>query len=139
MKHKFIKFTLLSVIATAIIACKNDDDDSTFNLAESYSIDRFKVLNIPTNISGTFTWKINDSLISENSTLDFISPFAKTYPLTLKVEANGTTTTYSSKIIVNKETSSYSKYIQTSLISVLPLDNSLMKFRNMSLEIRLKI
>jgi len=68
-------------------------------------------LNIPTNISGTFTWSINDSLISENSTLDFISPYSKTYPLTLKVESNGTTTTYISKIIVNKELVSYSKYI----------------------------
>lgn len=119
MKHKFIKFTLFSILTIGIIACKSDREEQdeviapTEVIKDSYTIDRFKVLNISPEVSGTskLTWSVNDSLISENAALDFISPFAKTYPLTLKLETNGTTTTYTSKIIVNKETSAYSKYI----------------------------
>lgn len=119
MKHTFLKFTFLSILTSGMIACKSDREEQeeitapTEVLKDSYTIDRFKVLNINPNVSATskLTWSVKDSIISENSTLDFISPFAKTYPLTLKVETNGTTTTYSSKIIVNKETSVYSKYI----------------------------
>lgn len=121
MKHfKILKLTLLSFLLVGMIACKRDRDEdvgdgnsSTGVLKDSYSIDRFKVLNILPNISGNakLTWIIKDSATSESNTLEFISPYAKTYPLTLKVEANGTTTTYTSKIIVNKESVSYSKYI----------------------------
>lgn len=108
-----IVFTSLS-LASVLIACKNDNDeeDSNFTgLQESYTIDRFKVLNIDPKIAGTFTWSINDSIISNDSQLEFISPVVKTYPLTLKVESNGTTKTYNSKIIVNHEAGNFSKYI----------------------------
>ncbi|WP_426275638.1 cell surface protein [Chryseobacterium sp. S-02] len=108
-----IAFTSLS-LAGVIVACKsdNDEDDSNFTgLQESYTIDRFKVLNIDPKIAGNFTWSINDSVISQDSQLEFISPVVKIYPLTLKVESNGATRTYNSKIIVNHEAGNFSKYI----------------------------
>lgn len=112
---KFLKITFLSLILIAVIGCKSDRDEEengNFNgLDESYTIDRFKVLNINPKISGTFTWSINDSIISENSELDFISPVVKTYPLTLRIASNGGVKTYNSKIIVNHEAGTYSKYI----------------------------
>ncbi len=109
---KYLKISLLSVLFVGIAACKSDDDDFTFNgLEESYSIDRFNVLSIPTNVSANVTWSINDSIISQNSELEFISPTVETYPLTLKIERNGNIQTYKSKIIVNHEAGNYSKYI----------------------------
>jgi hypothetical protein len=111
---KIIKTTLFSVILLGTIGCKSDrdEDDSTFKgLEESYTIDRFKVLNVDPKTGGNFIWSINDSIISQDSQLDFISPVVKTYPLTLKMEVNGTVKTYNSKIIVKQETGTYSKYI----------------------------
>ncbi|MCA6066787.1 cell surface protein [Chryseobacterium sp. RG1] len=112
---KFLKITCASLaFASAVVACKsdNDEDDSAFTgLKESYTIDRFKVLNIDPKIAGNFTWSINDSIISQDSQLEFISPVVKTYPLTLKIESNGSTKTYNSKIIVNHEVGNFSKYI----------------------------
>jgi hypothetical protein len=111
---KIIKTTLFSVILLGTIGCKSDrdEDDSAFNgLEESYTIDRFKVLNIDPKTGGNFIWSINDSIISQDSQLDFISPVVKTYPLTLKMDVNGTVKTYNSKIIVKQETGTYSKYI----------------------------
>ncbi|MCS3867904.1 hypothetical protein J3D55_000820 [Chryseobacterium ginsenosidimutans] len=111
---KIIKTTLFSVILWGTIGCKSDrdEDDSAFKgLEESYTIDRFKVLNIDPKTGGNFIWSINDSIISQDSQLDFISPVVKTYPLTLKMEVNGTVKTYNSKIIVKQETGTYSKYI----------------------------
>lgn len=113
---KYLKISLLSVLFIGTVACKSDDDDFAFNgLDDSYSIDRFKVLSIPTNVSANVTWSINDSIISQNSELEFISPKVDTYPLTLKIERNGNIQTYSSKIIVNHETGTYSKYISNVL------------------------
>lgn len=109
-----LKTALLSTVLIGAIGCKSDseDEDINFNgLEESYTIDRFKVLNIDTKMGGNFTWSINDSIISQDSQLDFISPLVKTYPLTLKIESGGTTKTYNSKIIVKQETGTYSKYI----------------------------
>lgn len=119
MKNRNLKIAFCSALFLGIIACKNDEEDRDGGilpvqlLKDSYTIDRFKVLNIAPEISANskLTWSVGDSLISNNLDLDFISPYVKTYPLTLKVEANGTTTTYSSKIIVNKENTAYSKYI----------------------------
>ncbi|MFC3160408.1 hypothetical protein SAMN05443633_102276 [Chryseobacterium arachidis] len=117
MSKKFlnsIKTVLLSAVLIGTIGCKNDDarDESNFNgLEESYTIDRFKVLSIPTNVSGNITWSINDSIISQDSQLEFISPVVKTYPLTLKIGTGADIKTYQSKIIVKQEAGTYSKYI----------------------------
>jgi hypothetical protein len=112
---EFLKITFLSFVLIAVIGCKSDRDEEenvSFNgLDESYTIDRFKVLNINPKVPGTFTWSINDSIISQNSELDFISPSVKTYPLTLKIASNGSVKTYNSKIVVNHEAGTYSKYI----------------------------
>ncbi|ASK31590.1 cell surface protein [Chryseobacterium sp. T16E-39] len=110
---KIIKTMLVIFLLIEVTACKSDrDEESPFKgLDASYSVNRFKVLNIAANVSGKMTWSIKDSIISEGSELDFISPYAKTYPLTLKIENNGSVKTYQSTIIVNKETGSYSKYI----------------------------
>jgi len=96
-----------------MIACKHDDaDEFTFNgLDDSYTIERLRVLSIPTNASGSVTWSINDSIISQNSELEFISPTADAYPLTLKINNKGNEQVYHSKIIVTKEKTPYSKYI----------------------------
>lgn len=108
----YLKISLLSMLLIGVVSCKSDDDDFSFNgLDGSYSVDRFKVLSIPTNISGKLTWSINDSIISQSSELEFISPKSDTYPLTLKIDVNGNVQTYNSKIIVNHETGTYSKYI----------------------------
>lgn len=108
-----LKTALFSTILIGTIGCKSDnEEDINFNgLEESYTIDRFKVLNIDPKTGGNFVWSINDSIISQDSQLDFISPVVKTYPLTLKIDVNGTVKTYNSKIIVKQETGTYSKYI----------------------------
>ncbi|WP_345990890.1 cell surface protein [Chryseobacterium sp. Chry.R1] len=114
---KIIPAVLVIFLLTGMSGCKSDrDEESSFKgLEESYTINRFKVLNIPVNVPGKLTWSIKDSIISEGSELDFISPYAKTYPLTLKIEQNGNVKTYQSTIIVNKEPGSYSKYIASVL------------------------
>lgn len=86
-------------------------------LKESYTISRFKVLTINPNLAANsqLTWSVNDSIISETAQLEFISPYAKNYPLTLKVNSNGVVTTYNSTITITKETTTYSKYISNVL------------------------
>lgn len=114
---KILKTVLAVFLLVGMTACKSDrDEDSPFNgLEESYTINRFNVLNIAANVSGKMTWSIKDSIISEGSELDFISPYIKTYPLTLKIDQNGKVKTYQSTIIVNKEPGSYSKYVSNVL------------------------
>lgn len=109
----YLKIGFLSVFLVGVIACKHDDQDEfTFNgLDDSYTIERLRVLSIPTNASGSVTWSINDSIISQNSELEFISPTADAYPLTLKISNKGNEQVYHSKIIVTKEKTPYSKYI----------------------------
>ncbi|TZF96231.1 cell surface protein [Chryseobacterium panacisoli] len=109
----YLKIGFLSCFLVGVIACKHDgEDEFTFNgLDDSYSIERFKVLSIPTSASGSVTWSINDSIISQNSELEFISPTADAYPLTLKINNKGNEQVYHSKIIVTKEKTPYSKYI----------------------------
>jgi hypothetical protein len=109
----YLKIGILSVFLVGVIACKHDDQDEfTFNgLDDSYTIERLRVLSIPTNASGSVTWSINDSIISQNSELEFISPTADAYPLTLKINNKGNEQVYHSKIIVIKEKTPYSKYI----------------------------
>ncbi len=106
-------------ILFGFIACQTDREDEQGNensaeiLQETYTINRFKVLNITTDLpeNSKFTWSIHDSVISQTSQLDFISPYLKNYPLTLKVETNGVVKTYQSIINVTKEPGNYSKYI----------------------------
>jgi hypothetical protein len=113
-----LKTILLSSLLLGAAACKSDSEEVveevTFPaevLKESYTIDRLRLLNIDPKIEGKLTWSINDSIISENQELDFVSSYAKTYPLTLKVEVKGLVKSYQSSIIVNKEVTPYSKYI----------------------------
>lgn len=113
-----IKTVLFSSVLLGTAACKSDTEEImeeiTFPsevLKESYTIDRLKILNIDPKIEGKLTWSINDSVISENLQLDFVSAYAKTYPLTLKVEVKGAVKIYKSSIIVNQESAPYSKYI----------------------------
>ncbi len=115
-KKKILQITLSFALLTGIFACKSDRDDGTESqevLKSSYSVERFKVLDITPNIAAgaKLTWSIQDSVISENTVLQFISPYQKTYPLMLKVEYNGKSTTYTSSINVIKESTTYSKYI----------------------------
>lgn len=109
----YLKTGLLSFFLLGAIACKHDDEDEfTFNgLDDSYTIERLKVLSIPTNASGSVTWSINDSIISQNSELEFISVNADAYPLTLKIRNKGNEQVFHSKIIVTKEKIPYSRYI----------------------------
>lgn len=114
---KILKMILLSVFVLGFIGCGTDKEEDlgipAVLLKDSYSIDRFKVLNIAPNLpaNSQVTWMANDSVISQNSQLDFISPYQKTYILTLKVEINGNVKTYTSSINVTKEAGTYSKYI----------------------------
>ena len=118
-KMKILKFTLLTIFLLGFIGCGGDKDEDLGNenplavLKESYTIDRFKVLNINPALAANskLTWSVNDSVISDNAQLDFISPYLKNYPLTLKVETNGAIKIYTSLINVTKETGTYSKYI----------------------------
>ncbi|MFP8895152.1 cell surface protein [Chryseobacterium sp. EZn1] len=109
----YLKTGLLSFFLLGLIACKHDDEDEfTFNgLDDSYTIERLKVLSIPTNASGSVTWSINDSIISQNSELEFISVDADAYPLTLKIRNKGNEQVFHSKIIVTKEKTPYTRYI----------------------------
>lgn len=113
-----LKNILLCSILLGVAACKSDTDEVAEEvifpaevLKESYTVDRLKLLNVDPKIEGKLTWSINDSVISDQLQLDFISSHAKTYPLTLKVELKGAVKTYQSSIIVNKELTPYSKYI----------------------------
>lgn len=114
-----LKSTLVLTLLLGFISCGTDREDDSGNqnqgetLKESYTIDRFKVLNIDLKmpVNSKLTWSIKDSVISESLQLDFISPYLKNYPLTLKVETNGVVKTYQSSINVTKETGNYSKYI----------------------------
>ncbi len=112
---------LLSLLFAGIVAsCQHDDEVTavpvdpevippTFKgLDTAYTIERFRVLSIPTGISGKMTWSINDSIISQNSELEFISTKTATYPLTLKV---GNDKVFHSKIKVTKEAGTFSRYI----------------------------
>ncbi|MBP2618412.1 cell surface protein [Chryseobacterium jejuense] len=124
MNKKTIKYLttgFLSLLLAGIVAsCQNDDEVAapvptdpevippTFKLDTAYTIERFRVLSIPTDISGKVTWSIKDSIISENSELEFISTKTATYPLTLKVGANKV---FQTKIVVTKEAGTLSKYI----------------------------
>ncbi|EJL76197.1 hypothetical protein [Chryseobacterium populi] len=114
---KILKIAALAFLLIGPAACKSDDDDinngniSFDGLKDSYTVDRFKVLNIAPNVTGKLTWSINDAVISEDAELDFISPYSDTYPLTLKIENNGMVKTYKSTIIVKQETGTYSRYI----------------------------
>lgn len=116
-----LKTGLLSLLFVGVIAaCQSDDEVAApapidpevippaFKLDTAYTVERFRVLSIPTDISGKITWSIKDSIISENSELEFISTKTATYPLTLKVGANKV---FHSKIIVKKEAGTFSKYI----------------------------
>ncbi len=118
MNKNFFKIALFSILFLGFAACDKDSDTEenllpSEVLKESYTIERFKVLNIATALPATakLTWSVKDSIISEAADLDFISPFQKNYLLTLKVEINGETKIYSSAISVTKETGTYSKYI----------------------------
>lgn len=109
-----IKLSLSSALLMGVLSCKSEREEEDLNftgLEESYTTDRFRVLNIDPKTGGIFKWSINDSIISQESQLDFISPVVKTYPLTLTIEAAGNTRTYHSKIIVKPEAVSYSRYI----------------------------
>ncbi|WP_374173603.1 cell surface protein [Flavobacterium tructae] len=118
-----LKSTLVLTLLLGFISCGTDREEESENenfgetLKESYMIDRFKVLNIDLklNSNSKLTWSIKDSVISESLQLDFISPYAKNYPLTLKVETNGVVKTFQSIINVTKETGNYSKYISNVL------------------------
>lgn len=109
-----LKTIVSSAVLIGAIGCKSDTDEESSGfsgLEESYTVDRFKVLTVDPKMGGNFTWSINDSLISQDSRLEFISPVAKEYPLTLKIESGGSTKTYHSRIIVKKEAGTYSRYI----------------------------
>jgi len=121
LNKDLLKIILFSILFLGFVACDKDNDVEDLLpvevLKDSYTIDRFKVLNITTELPNTakLIWSINDSIISESADLDFISPFEKNYPLTLKVELNGETKIYTSLINVLKETKAYSKYISNVL------------------------
>lgn len=113
---KFLKAALVFVFLLGITACESDKEEienAANVLSNSYTINRFKVLNINpvTSDDAKVTWSINDSVISQTAELEFISPYLKIYPLTLKIEINGVVKTYQSTINVTKEAVSYSKYI----------------------------
>jgi hypothetical protein len=117
-----LKIVLFSILFIGFASCDKDNDAEeellpAEVLKETYAIDRFKVLSIATDLpsAAKLTWTIKDSIISENADLDFISPYAKSYPLTLKVEVNGEAKFYTSVINVTKETGTYSKYISNVL------------------------
>lgn len=117
---EILKTTLFLIFLIGFTACEKDNDEELLPaevLKESYTIDRFKVLNIATDLpnNAKLTWSIKDSIISENADLDFISPYQKNYPLTLKIEINGAVKIYTSSINVTKETGTYSKYISNVL------------------------
>lgn len=111
---KLIKLSVVSAFLIGTVGCKSEreEDESVFTgLEESYTIDRLRVLNIDPKSKGTFKWSINDSIISQESQLDFISPVVKTYPLTLTIDFAGNIKTFHSKIIVKPEAVPYSRYI----------------------------
>lgn len=113
-----IKTVLFTSVLLGTAACKSDSEEvmeevvfPTEVLKESYTIDRLKLLNIDPKIEGKLTWSIDNSVISDQLQLDFVSAKVQNYPLTLKVEIKGVVKIYKSTIIVNKEAAPYSKYI----------------------------
>ncbi|QCX52661.1 cell surface protein [Elizabethkingia sp. JS20170427COW] len=118
-KLTWLNVATFSLLALGSVACSSDreevlNEEISVDLLDSYAIDRFKVLEITPKVpaNAKLTWKIQDSLVSESANLEFISPYTKTYPLTLTIEINGKVTQHQSKIIVNKEAKPYSRFIE---------------------------
>lgn len=115
MKSNIQKINLLMILLSLIIVSCRRDDNWEVVLEKNYSTECFKVLQIIPNLSGLsspkLTWSIDGNVVSENLQLDFVSPYNKEHTVTLKVESNGTVKTYTSSVMVSKESVIYSKYI----------------------------
>lgn len=128
MRKIITQNTLLFGTLLAMFSCKDDrgvEEDNgltSITIENHYSIVRFKVLNISSGAkeSSKVEWyaKVSDgnnatkdSLLSQMSTLEFISPYAKNYDIILKVYEGEKVMEYPTKISVMKESLPYSKYI----------------------------
>ncbi|MGL5233399.1 MAG: PKD-like domain-containing protein, partial [Empedobacter falsenii] len=112
---------LLSVLGLALIQSCNDDENiieanpDNVTLQASYDATRLKIIPIEPTLSGfenaTFTWKLGNEIIGTEKVLGFVSDKAGAYDLTLEIKSITTTKTAKTKINVQQETKTYSKYI----------------------------
>ncbi len=111
MKPKHLIFLL------ALGACTADDflqPDIPIGILEpSYTVNRFKVLEIKPNIplSASFIWKVDGKEYSKAPVFEFISTEIAPHTLNLEVSYNGKSLTYTSTINVTEEDKKFSEYI----------------------------
>ncbi|MGV0753141.1 PKD-like domain-containing protein [Empedobacter brevis] len=112
---------LLSVLGLALIQSCSDDENiietnpDNVTLQASYDATRLKIIQIEPTLSGfenaTFTWKLGNEIIGTEKVLGFVSDKAGAYDLTLEIKSITTIKTAKTKINVQQETKTYSKYI----------------------------
>ena len=91
--NKNLKLLAIAALAGSATFSACSDDDLTpiaVTLNDSYTVDKCKVLTITPTVTGatseTYCWAIGDSVISEASTLEFISLKAGSFTVNLTVK-----------------------------------------------------
>ncbi|MCA4776813.1 PKD-like domain-containing protein [Empedobacter stercoris] len=112
---------LLTALSFALIqSCSDDENIISVNpdnatLQASYEADRLKIISIEPTISGfenaTYTWKLGNEIIGNEKTLGFVSDKVGAYDLTLEIKSLTDIKTLQTKINVQQETTTYTKYI----------------------------
>ncbi|MFV0171916.1 cell surface protein [Empedobacter falsenii] len=112
---------LLTALSFALIQSCSDDDNiietnpDNATLQASYEADRLKIISIEPTISGfenaTYTWKLGNEIIGNEKTLGFVSDKVGAYDLTLEIKSLTDIKTLQTKINVQQETTTYTKYI----------------------------
>ncbi|MFV0207985.1 cell surface protein [Empedobacter falsenii] len=112
---------LLTALSFALIQSCSDDDNiietnpDNATLQASYEADRLKIISIEPTISAfenaTYTWKLGNEIIGNEKTLGFVSDKVGAYDLTLEIKSLTDIKTLQTKINVQQETTTYTKYI----------------------------
>ncbi|MCA4782701.1 cell surface protein [Empedobacter stercoris] len=112
---------LLTALSFALIqSCSDDENIISVNpdnatLQSSYEATRLKIIPIEPTISGlanaTYTWKLGNEIIGNEKTLGFVSDKVGAYDLTLEIKSLTDIKTLQTKINVQQETTTYTKYI----------------------------
>lgn len=129
---KYIQYILLSIPFVFIYSCSSDDDDPTLppvvvpptieiSLNQSFDVARYHVVTIAPSIevkngsedliAVSYQWSIaangKDSIISDQKTLQFISPRSGKYDIDLTVTSGATVKKASTSVTVSTDNNKY--------------------------------
>ncbi|MFD0700585.1 cell surface protein [Myroides pelagicus] len=130
-KFRLSTFALLCFSTVAFYSCSSDDNSDTsdpiptenpLNLAPNYTVDRSKLVFIKPDLkhftNPNLQWKVieqknvvKDSLISQDTQLDFVALKDGKYTIAVEAKDNKTTVNQEFDIIVQKESQPYSSKI----------------------------